>query len=71
VAGVTAGPAGHSPPITSSVIGGVTNKGLRAQVAGLLGTDYTRAQMTYDLRRLRLIGLITPAPAQQHLRPDQ
>jgi len=45
--------------ITSNMIGGITNKGLRAQVAGLLGTDYTRGQMTYDLRRLRLKGLIT------------
>jgi len=44
------------------MIGGITNKGLRGQVAGLLGTDYTRAQMTYDLRRLRLKGLVTRLP---------
>jgi len=48
--------------ITSNIIGGVTNKGLRSQVAGLLGSDYTRGQMTYDLRRLRLKGLITRLP---------
>jgi hypothetical protein len=27
-------------------------------VAGLLGTSYSHGQMTYDLRRLRLNGLI-------------
>jgi predicted MarR family transcription regulator len=31
-------------------------------VAGLLDADYTSAQMTYDLRRLRLHGLITRLP---------
>ncbi len=34
----------------------------RGLVAGLLGTDYSRAQMTYDLRRLRLHGLIERLP---------
>ena len=37
---------------------GFTNRSLRAQVAGLLGGGYGSAQMTYDLRRLRLKGLI-------------
>jgi hypothetical protein len=37
---------------------GVTNKSLRGQVAGLLGCDYSASQMSYDLRRLRLHGLI-------------
>jgi len=37
---------------------GFTNKSLRGQVAGLLATDYSSAQMSYDLRRLRLHGLI-------------
>ena len=41
---------------------GFTNKSLRGQVAGLLGKDYTRTQMTYDLRRLRLHGLIERIP---------
>ena len=37
---------------------GFTNQSLRGLVAGLLGRDYTTNQMTYDLRRLRLHGLI-------------
>lgn len=40
------------------VIGGLTNKSLRAQMAGLWQPDYTSAQASYDLRRLRLKGLI-------------
>jgi hypothetical protein len=39
-------------------VGGFTNRSLRAHVAALLGTDYTQAQMSYDLRRLRMNGLI-------------
>jgi hypothetical protein len=35
---------------------------LRSLVAGLLGAGYTSAQMTYDLCRLRLHGLITRLP---------
>ena len=41
-----------------NAVTGFTNKNLRGLVAGLLGRDYTRSQMTYDLRRLRLHGLI-------------
>jgi len=37
---------------------GFTNRSLRAQVSQLLGTAYTRNQMSYDLGRLRLNGLI-------------
>jgi hypothetical protein len=37
---------------------GVTNKSLRALTARLLGNEYTTSQMTYDLRRLRLNGLL-------------
>ena len=37
---------------------GFTNRSLRARVAALLGQDFTARQMTYDLRRLRLHGLI-------------
>jgi hypothetical protein len=37
---------------------GFRNHDLRPQVAALLGRAYTSAQMTYDLRRLRLKGLI-------------
>src|SRR5436190_299119 len=43
-------------------VAGFTNKSLRGLVAGLLGQDYTRSQMTYDLRRLRLHGLIQRVP---------
>jgi hypothetical protein len=43
-------------------VSGFTNKSLRSLVAGLLGTDYRSSQMTYDLRRLRLHGLILRAP---------
>ena len=43
-------------------VAGFTNKSLRSLVAGLLDTDYTPAQMTYDLRRLRLHGLIVRLP---------
>jgi hypothetical protein len=39
-------------------IAGFTNQSLRGLVAGLLGRDYSTSQMTYDLRRLRLHGLI-------------
>jgi predicted MarR family transcription regulator len=37
---------------------GITDKSLRALMTGLLNTPYTPGQMTYDLRRLRLAGLI-------------
>ncbi len=38
---------------------GITSKSLRALMTGLLHAPYTPGQMTYDLRRLRLAGLIT------------
>jgi hypothetical protein len=41
---------------------GFTNKSLRALVSGLLGGPYGPAQMTYDLRRLRLKGLVVRVP---------
>jgi hypothetical protein len=41
---------------------GFTNKNLRVLIAGLLGSDYRPNQMTYDLRRLRLNGLIRRIP---------
>ncbi|MGH8963743.1 MAG: hypothetical protein ACRDXB_00165 [Actinomycetes bacterium] len=41
---------------------GFTNRSLRAQVTTLLGEPYTTSQMSYDLRRLRLKGLITRLP---------
>jgi hypothetical protein len=41
---------------------GFTNKSLRGLVAGHLGQDYSTSQMSYDLRRLRLHGLIQRQP---------
>ena len=43
-------------------VAGFTNKSLRCLVAELLAVDYTSSQMTYDLRRLRLHGLIERLP---------
>lgn len=37
---------------------GFSNRSLRAQVAQRLGAPYSAPQMTYDLRRLRLKGLV-------------
>jgi len=45
--------------ISVNVLTGFTNRSLRAQVSALLGVDYTMSQASYDLRRLRLKGLIT------------
>lgn len=44
--------------VAINAVADVTNRSLRAQVAGLLGAPYTAAQMTYDLRRLRRKGLL-------------
>jgi hypothetical protein len=41
---------------------GFTSKNLRVLIAGVLGSGYTPGQMTYDLRRLRLNGLIRRLP---------
>jgi hypothetical protein len=49
--------AGALSPTLSGACG-LTNKSLRALTARLLGTPYSASQMTYDLRRLRLNGLI-------------
>jgi hypothetical protein len=48
--------------VVANTVTGFTNKSLRGLVAGLLGTDYSANQMTYDLRRLRLHGLIERIP---------
>ena len=55
------GPAG-SLCLVVHAVAGFTNKSLRGQVAGLLDHDYTTSQMSYDLRRLRLHGLIQRTP---------
>jgi hypothetical protein len=44
--------------LTLHAVTGVSNRSLRALVAGLLSSPYSASQMTYDLRRLRLHGLI-------------
>jgi hypothetical protein len=44
--------------VSIHTVAGFTNGSLRALVAGLLGVPYSVAQMTYDLRRLRLKGLV-------------
>ena len=51
---------------------GFTNRSLRAQVSRLLGVDYTVNQMSYDLARLRLNGLIERRPGTNtyDLTPD-
>jgi len=51
----------HALTSFSHLAQGLTNHSLRRQMADLLGLDpaaYTPAQMSYDLRRLRLKGLI-------------
>ena len=48
--------------LTVHAVTGFTNRSLRGLVAGLLGRDYSTNQMTYDLRRLRLHGLIERVP---------
>lgn len=48
--------------LTVHAVTGFTNASLRGLVAGLLGRDYSTNQMTYDLRRLRLHGLIERIP---------
>jgi hypothetical protein len=52
-------------------VAGFTNRSLRALVAGLLGVPYGPRQMTYDLRRLRLHGLIQRVHGHRYrLTPD-
>lgn len=43
-------------------VAGFTNKTLRQLVAAHLDQPYTRSKMSYDLRRLRLHGLIRRLP---------
>ena len=51
------------------VIGGLTNKSLRAQMALLWKPDYSSAQASYDLRRLRLKGFIERIDGTNTYRP--
>ncbi len=41
---------------------GFSNRDLRAHVAEFLGENFTQGKMTYDLRRLRLHGMIQRIP---------
>jgi hypothetical protein len=43
-------------------IAGFTNRSLRARVATQLGVPYSMSQMSYDLRRLRMKGLMARLP---------
>jgi hypothetical protein len=54
----------RSPPVAATIVDitGITNRSLRARAAELLGVAYSSAQMSYDLRRLRLKGLIARLP---------
>jgi hypothetical protein len=52
----------------SHIIGGLTNGSLRAQMAEHWRPDYSSAQATYDLRRLRLKGLIERTEASHTYR---
>jgi predicted MarR family transcription regulator len=44
--------------VLAFAVTGITNKGLRAWMTGLLGAGYTMNQASYDLARLRRKGLI-------------
>ncbi len=57
---------------TLNAVTGFSNKSLRGHVAGHLGREYSCSQMSYDLRRLRLHGLIQRVPHRNHytLTPD-
>jgi hypothetical protein len=50
-------------------VSGFTNKSLRGRVAGLLGADSSASQMSSDLRRLRLYGLIARIPHTNRYAP--
>jgi hypothetical protein len=44
--------------VSSNLIAGFSNKTIRPLIAGLLGEPYNQARCCYDLRRLKLKGLI-------------
>jgi hypothetical protein len=48
--------------VTAHLIGGFTNRSLPGVVAGLLDQPYSQTSCCYDLRRLRLKGLIVRLP---------
>jgi hypothetical protein len=54
--------------MTANAVTGFTNASLRGLVAGILGTTYTRNQMIYDLRQLRLHQIIERLPGTKTYR---
>jgi len=44
--------------VSSNLVGGFSNKTIRPLIGGLLGEPYNQARCCYDLRRLKLKGLI-------------
>jgi predicted MarR family transcription regulator len=54
--------------LTLNAVLGFTNRSLRAQVSRLLGQDYGINQISYDLGRLRLNGLIERLDATNRYR---
>ena len=55
--------ASNSAYVTAWRVPWYSATSLSVRVAGLLDTDYSTNQMSYDLRRLRLHGLIERIPA--------
>ncbi|MDQ4090195.1 MAG: hypothetical protein M3163_07810 [Actinomycetota bacterium] len=51
------------------VLGGLTNRSLRAQMHALWNPGYTSAQASYDLRRLRLKGFVERVAGTNTYRP--
>jgi hypothetical protein len=44
--------------VSSNLVGGFSNRTIRPLIGGLLGEPYNQARCCYDLRRLKLKGLI-------------
>jgi len=56
--------------MSSNLISGFSNKPFRRLIGGLLGEPFNQARCCYDLRRLKLKGLIRKV-AHQHLCPHR
>jgi len=56
--------------MSSNLISGFSNKTIRRLIGGLLGEPFNQARCCYDLRRLKLKGLIRKV-AHQHLCPHR
>lgn len=53
------------------VLGGLTNRSLRAQMQALWNAGYSSAQASYDLRRLRLKGFVDRIAGTNTYRPTE